>query len=82
MEAVVHQTFGDIGGIHSVVSLEVLQVHDALVGHTSGDSGVVDVELLGQAGCEIVGVHYGHLCSLAQSVGTEHLDVGVGDGGE
>ena len=66
----------------SVVSLEVLQVYDALVGYASGDSGVVDVELLGQAGSQIVGVHYGHLGSLAQSVRTEQLDVGVGDGGE
>ena len=78
MEAVVHQAFCDIGGVHSVVSLEVLQVYDALVGYASGDSGVVDVELLGQAGSQIVGVHYGHLGSLAQSVRTEQLDVGVG----
>ena len=48
MEAVVHQTLGDVCGVHSVVSLEVLQVHDALVCHAAGDSGVVDFELLGQ----------------------------------
>ena len=79
MEAVVHQTVGDVAAVDVVVFLEVGQVENHLVTHAARFTRIVGAVLRLEGRRHVVGVHDRHLGSRFQTFAAQHLDVTVGD---
>ena len=75
VEAVVHQTLGDVLGGDADLALQRAQVEDALVRHAPVGAGVQHAEVRREARRDVVGVQDRELGGAAQARGAQHADV-------